>query len=223
MDSDVFRAEARRLARIASGERPQCHQYPDLMHWEAPRSRADSLMQTEHGALFVSGLGLAEDMGKPVLKDSKRRFRWQWVQLEFGQTLLIKRREKLAEATPNCLPRGRLSQRVEEVVNRSQEAKSGISKDVRQVSRPAEFESGRHSSDDRVRRVMQTVSQLQKHIGDPNKIVSYLRRVAINGEPDEVAGVFSALPELFRESAPRPGASADIGKGSTVREECSPK
>lgn len=94
LDADLIRSEADRLSRIAQGEKPPSHRYPDLLHWAAPKTRSDALMQTSDGRLYVSGLGFAEAKGEPIIAP-KGGFRWQWLKLESGQTLLIKRREAL--------------------------------------------------------------------------------------------------------------------------------
>ena len=94
LDAGLIRSEADRLSRIAQGERPPSHRYPDLLHWSAPKTRSDALMQTPDGRLYVSGLGFAEANGEPIVAP-KSNFMWQWINLESGQTLLIKRREAL--------------------------------------------------------------------------------------------------------------------------------
>ena len=94
MDADLFRSEANRLAEIARGGRPQNHGYPDLLRWKAPKGRADILAQRKDGGLHIHGLGSADAMDEPI-QASQRGFLWQWVALESGQTLFVKRRETL--------------------------------------------------------------------------------------------------------------------------------
>ncbi len=94
LDAELFRSEANRLAEIALGGRPQSHRYPDLLHWNAPKGRADILAQKKDGGLHIHGLGPAEAMEEPI-RASQRGFSWQWVALESGQTLFVKRRETL--------------------------------------------------------------------------------------------------------------------------------
>ena len=94
LDADLFRSEANRLAEIARGGRPQNHGYPDLLRWKAPKGRADILAQRKDGGLYIHGLGSADAMDEPI-QASQRGFLWQWVALESGQTLFVKRRETL--------------------------------------------------------------------------------------------------------------------------------
>ena len=98
LNVDLFRAEAKRLAEIAHGGRVPSHWYPDLLHWEGPKTRSDALMQIEDGGLYVDGLGTAEALSTPI-ESSDTKFSWQWVRLETGQNLLIKRRSDLARQT----------------------------------------------------------------------------------------------------------------------------
>ena len=94
LDADLFRSEADRLAGIACGGSPPDHQYPDLLHWSAPKGRADTLVDLGDSGLYVRGFGSAEARGEPI-PSSQDKFSWQWVKLESGQTLLIKRRNTL--------------------------------------------------------------------------------------------------------------------------------
>lgn len=94
LDADLFRSEASRLAEIACGGKPRDHQYPDLLHWSAPRGRADTLVELDDSGLYVRGFGRAEAKSEPI-PSSQGKFSWQWIELEMGQTLLIKRRSKL--------------------------------------------------------------------------------------------------------------------------------
>ena len=93
LDAAMIRADAARLADLAAGGDPSSHQYPDLMTWHAPKSRADALACSKDGDLVVRGLGRAA-----VLEQSQKLvahgFRWRWVRLDSGQTLFIKGREK---------------------------------------------------------------------------------------------------------------------------------
>ena len=94
MDAVLIRSEANRLSKIAQRGRPNHYRYPDLLHWSAPRTRSDALMTGNDGNLWVCGLGRAEAIGEPIAAP-KGDFKWQWLHLDFGQTLLIKRRNKI--------------------------------------------------------------------------------------------------------------------------------
>ena len=95
LDADIFRTEAKRLSDIAAGRKVRNQIYPDLLHWSTPKTRADSLICLDDGGLHVLGMGNAKALGSP-LPSRQSAFQWQWVRVETGQTLLIKRRKELA-------------------------------------------------------------------------------------------------------------------------------
>ena len=99
LDADLFRAEAARLAEIAGGGQPPNHSYPDLLNWSAPTIRTDALICSKDKRLKVRGLGsVAKPLSEPI-PAPRGDFRWQWIRLDFGQTMLIKRRCHLAFET----------------------------------------------------------------------------------------------------------------------------
>lgn len=94
LDSNYLLSEADRLAAISQGKQANSHQYPDTLTWIAPQTQADALV-ADNGQLAVEGLGPAKELDSPPSWTPRKDFAWQWVQTEFGQTLLIKRRPEL--------------------------------------------------------------------------------------------------------------------------------
>ena len=96
LDASLFRSEAKRLTRIACGERMEIlrYPYPDLLHWSPPRKRAETLVRTRNGDLLVHGLGPAQFMSEAG-SAPRGDFKWQWVKLDSGQSLLIKSRASI--------------------------------------------------------------------------------------------------------------------------------
>lgn len=103
LDADLFRSHAERLSEIASGEKPPAHPYPDLLHWTAPKGRADALGRSTSGDFYVLGLGQAYIQGDPIQAQDPA-FMWQWVRLETGQTLLVKRRRDILHIGDKDIP-----------------------------------------------------------------------------------------------------------------------
>ena len=199
LDATVFRSEARRLAQIASGEDPPSHEYPDLLHWSAPKTRADALVRSKDGGLIVQGLGRACRLeGEPVLASGE--FRWQWIKLEFGQTLLIKSRDRVPDAdveqdrapVDRRAPAGGDSQRtLPPVAQRSQpEADSPSGKP------PSEYDGARVRTGGHD--IRDVVSYVEKHIDDDRAVGKVLRRVVRKGTTGEVAAFSAALIDLLR-------------------------
>ena len=94
LDDGLFRSDATRLAAIAFNKETANHRYPDLVKWVPPKGRADTLVRTSDGALQIVGLGPARPFGEQM-SSSTPGFAWQWVQVDFGQTLLVKHRVPL--------------------------------------------------------------------------------------------------------------------------------
>lgn len=103
LDSLYLLNEADRLTAISQGKEVSSHLYPDTLTWIAPQTQADALV-ADNGQLVVEGLGPAGDLGSPPSWTPRKDFAWQWVQTDFGQTLLIKRRPEFrSRSTCNIL------------------------------------------------------------------------------------------------------------------------
>jgi ADP-ribosylglycohydrolase len=98
-DRSYIETEARRLAAIATGRPARTFAYPDLMVWEPPANQIDVVCR-DGDRLFVSGLGKAEPQGDIWHVGNTE---WQWLKLEFGQTILAKRRAQPRTAKPGEL------------------------------------------------------------------------------------------------------------------------
>ena len=200
LDAAVFRSEAQRLAQIAAGEDPPSHEYPDLLHWSAPKTRSDALFRSKDGGLIVQGLGRARRLEEePILASGE--FRWQWIKLEFGQTLLIKTRDRLLDVEASrarvekCAPGAVGGQPPRPAV--AQKSRPGS--DAFSVSRreaPIERDAtpvrvGAHD-------IPGVVSYVEKHIGDDRLVGKTLRRVVRKGTTGEIAAFSAALIDLLR-------------------------
>ena len=176
LDGDLFRSEAARLAEIAAGGRPSNHSYPDLLHWSAPMTRADALVCSQDGSLEVRGLGsVSKTIGEPIVAPNEH-FQWQWVQLRFGQTLLIKRRRKLEENRTEGL---------------------AVDSHPRPSQQPSRVASSPEGSDLRA-----VLSYIEEHIDSDEQIGRTLRRVVSKGTPGEILEFAGKLIDLLRQTRP---------------------
>ena len=205
LDADLFRSEAGRLAKIAQGEKPECHRYPDLLHWSVPKARADRLARCKDGRLYVPGLGHAEAMGAPIVSP-RDDFAWQWLKLETGQTLLIKRRRNLvreddgpsAFRTRQSL--GRESPRIGNADLPSpdvHQADSIHSADAMVSQMAPRGLSGAEESSLNLQRAIDYVVQ---HKDDDRVVGLALRRVVNRGTPGQIAAFTAALIDCLRQS-----------------------
>ena len=205
LDAALVRNDADRLADIADGSDPTSHQYPDLMHWLAPKTRSDALACSKDGGLVVRGLGHATPLeDEPEL--AAHGFRWRWVRLDYGQTLLVKGREDLQYEDDGRkqpveirreIPPARIETPARPPQDRRQNAStaSGERRGVSLALEPADAHD-----------VQAVVSFVREHIHDDKAVGRALRRVARRGTPGEIAGFIAALVDLLRESdrAPNP-------------------
>jgi hypothetical protein len=99
-DREYITAEAIRISDIASGKRTNSFRYPDLISWSPPTTQSDAV-GTFEGQMWLAGLGRAEPYGD-IFSTSDAE--WQWLRLDFGQTVLAKRRAKLRRLTSRDLP-----------------------------------------------------------------------------------------------------------------------
>ena len=200
LDSILLRSEANRLSEIAQGKRPQSHRYPDLLHWSAPKTRSDALMYTNSGRLYVSGLGLAEEMSEPTASP-KGDFMWQWLSLESGQTLFLKRREALlyCDKDPANLTAFAVPSHID-----SNDQNLTVSKDIPSHSldeHPLQTTPKQTSvSSKRPIDLQAALAYIQEHKGDDKAIGFALRGVIARGTQGQIAAFTAALIDILRES-----------------------
>ncbi len=206
LDVDLFRSEADRLADIASGRTPPNHRYPDLLHWSAPEGRADTLVSVDGGGLHVRGLGHAKAESEPILSP-QGKFSWQWVKLEIGQTLLIKRRDKLQEAVENdrglsptqsfgqTQPKGGTSKRT--AVDRPSRAQAHSGDIVPFQTTLTDRPTASQLDAD----LKAMIDHLEKHNYEDKVVGQALRRVVNRCTPGQIAAFLAVLINRLGESS----------------------
>lgn len=112
-DAEYIAAEAVRLATIAQGEQAESFPYPDPHAWQVPTSLLDVVGDIGPGHLGLAGLGSADPIAEPWSDVSRKELAWQWLRLNFGQSVLARRRvapkqmntKALPQPEPGALPR----------------------------------------------------------------------------------------------------------------------
>lgn len=90
LDAPYLLDEARRLSAVGESRADKEFFYPDLLTWEPNRSQVDAVVMLD-GRLALDGLGYVERKGEEYL-DARGEHVWQWSDLPFGQSVLIKYR-----------------------------------------------------------------------------------------------------------------------------------
>ena len=207
LDGELFRSEASRLAEIACGEKPRGHRYPDLLHWSAPKGRADTLVDLDGRGLYVRGFGPAEAQGEPI-PSSQGEFSWQWIKLGIGQTLLIKRRSRLPKIVEE--DRGLADVHSPDPPLHSAVSPMGVEVDAptsgnTRLTSPTLSKSRSGPAKSRADLEVM-IDHLERH-GYGDRIVGQaLRRVVNRCTPDQIATFVSVLIDRLREpSSPDSG------------------
>ena len=210
LDGELFRSEASRLAEVACGEKPRGHRYPDLLHWSAPKGRADTLVDLDGKGLYVRGFGPAEAQGEPM-PASQGEFSWQWIKLGIGQTVLIKRRTRLPKIAGE--DRGLVSVYSHDPLLHSAVGPKEVAVDApiagnARLTPPTSSRS--RSGPAKPRADLEVmINHLERH-GYEDKIVGQaLRRVVNRCTTDQIAAFLSVLIARLREpSSPDPRVEA---------------
>jgi ADP-ribosylglycohydrolase len=105
MDMEYIAEEAGRLSDISAGRISKTFHYPDLLTWKPPTSQSDVVFKGD-GKFIVAGLGVATPFGKEYESKKSGDAVWQWMQLEYGQSLIIKRRRDLEMIDVRQMPIG---------------------------------------------------------------------------------------------------------------------
>lgn len=103
MDRAYIETEADRLTKLSIGEPTPSFAYPDLLRWAPPRTQLDSL--GVHGdRLVLAGLGYAEATSGEFRPRGKADHYYQWIKLDFGQSVVGKRRSRPVAMAATNLP-----------------------------------------------------------------------------------------------------------------------
>lgn len=185
LDSAYLLADADRLTAISQGQQTDNYQYPDILTWSAPQAQADALV-ADNGQLAVEGLGPAKELDVETLWSSRKDFAWQWVQTDFGQTLLIKRRPEVRiQQAGNTLipPTASLP---------TPSSRKTIRTDEQTSCSPSDAPLDRGLDIDAA------VNHAKEHIDDNYELGYTIRRAARDGTINDLVAVVSTLRDDLR-------------------------
>ena len=98
LDKEYIIAEANRLCLIKCGENASSFKYPDVIAWSPPKTQLDAIV-LHNEKLIVSGLSSAKKIGAEIPDRASNNYYWQWLKLDFGQTIISKMRRQVQETS----------------------------------------------------------------------------------------------------------------------------
>ena len=213
LDREYLISEANRLAAIRQGEKPRSHQYPDLLLWSAPKTQSDVLFAPEEGECWVDGLGQGDPI-EPAIPSRDPEFLWQWVRLQFGQTVLIKRRRILPT---RVRPMSILSNNLRETLGvQDRSLDEGNTDQIAPESSDAPPDGPFHiqleGNETRVispAELDAMVTHLWRHREDDRIVGQAIRRVVNKCSPGQTGAFLAEVIECLRESFPSTRARAE--------------
>ncbi|MDD2539722.1 MAG: ADP-ribosylglycohydrolase family protein [Desulfuromonadaceae bacterium] len=102
-DKEYIVSEAERLDKISKGINERSFHYPDLLKWDPPKTQID-VVRVNNGELFLAGISKASTISDIFESRGGSETIWQWLKLEFGQTILAKRRKDLIPVAKEDIP-----------------------------------------------------------------------------------------------------------------------
>lgn len=102
-DREYIEKEATRLFKISVGNNESSFCYPEILDWKPPRTQLDSIGSVDD-SVALAGIAIANPIGKKHIGQDKDAFCWQWMELEFGQTVLAKQRNMLPKLPASNTP-----------------------------------------------------------------------------------------------------------------------
>lgn len=103
-DQEYIESEAKRMHSIRVGTASSSFSYPDLLRWQPPRVQLECVGK-DGDSLYVAGLGRAQPIGAELSGRGGDDAVWQWLRLDFGQTILAKRRKEPRTTVTQVTPR----------------------------------------------------------------------------------------------------------------------
>ena len=206
LDADLFQLEADRLSTIAEGGKPQSHRYPDLLRWSPPKTQADALASVKDDGFHLAGLGRAKPQSEPI-GSSSQGFMWQWMKLDFGQTMLVKRRRALNEQVQAHLPTRQSGPRAGPGPSAAHSGSAQTSPNAQ----PRNETPGQGSPEVDGKWVVTQVEleamidHLRSHKDEDRVVGQVIRRVVNRCSPGQVGAFLATVIECLQETSPSKG------------------
>ncbi|MCK4887054.1 MAG: ADP-ribosylglycohydrolase family protein [Planctomycetes bacterium] len=103
MDFEYINSQSDRLYQLSQSHETENNCYPDLLFWRPPLTQIDTIGKYKN-EIVLMGFGKVVQSEIAGKNNGKYPYTWQWLDLEFGQTIIAKTREKLELIDEKSLP-----------------------------------------------------------------------------------------------------------------------
>lgn len=204
LDAALIASDAARLVAISEGRPAPTFVYPDPLHWRIPKSQLD-FVGSHDDRVAIAGLGPGR-----ATKDVRGRKdeTWQWIHLDFGQHIIVRRRDRLQPLPSSLLPRGN------RVVSKSGDARfeapvseRNLASKPTSTSKPSpKATSGKTGRASKSLSVESAVRLIVESNFDPTRTGRLLLEVSITRGVEEAAALASIVAYELRRRKDSPGS-----------------
>lgn len=190
LDNQYLIRQAKRLYQISCSQPAPQNLYPDLLDWNPPKSSLD-MTGYYKGKMALYGIGIIEPCGEKVQqKSGKNIFYWQFFKTSFGQTVLLKHREKLQLISHQNLP---FSPQEKNLLNANSRDKIIASEKARNLN----IDQNKKYDEKEKQHILNSIDEMTDHIikngFNETEIGKYLLSLAEKEDGIEKAIVFSSI------------------------------
>lgn len=194
LDNQYLINQAKRLYQISCGQPVPQNLYPDLLNWNPPKSSLDLTGYYEN-KMALYGIGIIEPHGEKVQqKIGKNIFYWQFFKTSFGQTVLLKHREKLPLIPHQSIPFSSQEKSLLNVNNKD-EREGTIIKNEK--SRNLNIDQNKKYDEKEKQHILNSIDEITDHLikngFNETEIGKYLLSLADKEDGIEKAIVFSSI------------------------------
>ena len=193
LDNEYLLYQADRLVTMSQDQPVDSHSYPDLLTWIAPQTQADSLV-IDNGHLMVEGLGRVTKLEIEPFWAQRKRFAWQWVRTDFGQTLLIKHRPELRPLKTENRTENRFEPPPTPAKTDRLRKSKGSEEQCTDDLHVAPLDRGVNLDD--------AIEYVKNNIFDDRHIGYAFRRIARDGKFEDLVATVSAVRDDLRSAPP---------------------
>lgn len=211
-DRSYIVAEAERMAEISEGAKADSFRYPDLARWEPPQNQLEAVRLNSVGGRALIGIGDLREVSERY--PAKDHF-WCWMELHFGQTILVKQRFEPKTASSELLAGERVLHRPVA----SAASTNDRSKNAAQIDQPMLFKEDTTPATRESSARPREVNSESSYVTHRDRMLDDLTDQVIQSDfdPLTVGEAFNHLVDEFGSTSVATGFAAVIAKAKIAR------